>query len=191
MKHISVRSIAYLGVLAAMGVVLAALRPVNLWDVRVSFTFVPVAAAAILFGPLSAAVVGALIDVLGAILFPTGSFFPGFTLTAAVQGAIFGLLLYQRRRDADGSDGTDGGWAASASPFRRPGTWLRPLAAALLSALVCTLALNTLWISVLNGVPFVPLLLRRLIQAAVMAPVQFAVLLFLRPALLRAFPRVS
>lgn len=188
MKHISVRSIAYLGVLAAMGVVLAALRPVNLWDVRVSFTFVPVAAAAILFGPLSAAVVGALIDVLGAILFPTGSFFPGFTLTAAVQGAIFGLLLYQRRRDADG---TDSGRAASASPFRRPGTWLRPLAAALLSALVCTLALNTLWISVLNGVPFVPLLLRRLIQAAVMAPVQFAVLLFLRPALLRAFPRVS
>ena len=160
--------IAYLGVLAAMGIVLAALRPVNLWDVRVSFTFVPIAAAAMLFGPLPAAILGAVIDVLGAILFPSGSFFPGFTLTAFLHGAIYGLFLYEK-------------------PRRVP-PLLRAVLAVAVYLLVCSLGLNTLWISILYGTPFLPSLLRRLIQAAVMGPVQVLVIGLLQPLLRRLRP---
>ena len=35
---------------------------------------------------------------VGALLFPTGAFFPGFTLTAACTGLLYGLCLYRRDR---------------------------------------------------------------------------------------------
>ena len=163
--------LAYLGMLAAMGVVLAALRPVNLWNLRISFTFLPIAVAAILFGPTSAALLGALIDVLGALLFPSGVFFPGYTLTAMVQGLIYGLFLYER---PDGD--------REPAPRRE---LLRVIGAVLVYTLVCSLGLNTLWISVTSGSPFLPLLSTRLLQAAVMTPVQLAVIVLLRPVLVR------
>ena len=184
-KLLSLRMVAYLGVLAAMGIVLAALRPVNLWDVRVSFTFVPIAAGAILFGALPAAILGAVIDVLGAILFPSGSFFPGFTLTAFLHGLIYGLLLYQE-------PGKTAPAAADVPEpqgfFRRHAELLRVVLAVLLYLVVCSLGLNTLWISILYGSPFLPSLLRRLVQAAVMGPVQIVIIGLMLPILNRLRP---
>lgn len=171
MRRLNVRMLAYLGMLAAMGVVLAALRPVNLWNLRISFTFVPIALAAILFGPLPAALLGALIDVLGALLFPSGVFFPGYTLTAMVQGLIYGLFLY-----------ADPGETSEADTRRE---LLRVIGAVLVYTLVCSLGLNTLWISITSGSPFLPLLSTRLVQAAVMTPVQIVVIGLLRPVLRR------
>ena len=33
-------------------------------------------------------------DLLGMMIFPTGAYFPGFTLTAFITGLIFGLFLH-------------------------------------------------------------------------------------------------
>lgn len=186
-KLFGIRGIAYLGVLAAMGVVLAALRPVSLWDVRVSFTFVPIAVGAILFGPLPAGVLGALIDVLGAILFPSGTFFPGFTLTAFLHGLIYGLFLWQKPGETVPAPAEEGGLRGF---LRRHRDLLRVICAVLVYLAVCSLGLNTLWISVLYGTPFLPSLLRRLVQAAVMGPVQILVLALLVPLLRRLRPRL-
>lgn len=150
MKKLNIRMIAYLGMLTALGVVLAALRPVSLWNFRISFTFLPIAAAGMLFGPVSAGVVGALSDVLGAFLFPAGTFFPGYTLTAFVNGLCWGLPFLHKKR-----------------------TVPRLLLAVGSSLVLCTLLLNTLWISVTHGSPYLPQLMRRLVQAGIMAPVQF------------------
>ena len=46
-----------------------------------------------LFGPGVGGAVGALSDILGYAVRPTGPYFPGFTVTAALSGVIFGLLL--------------------------------------------------------------------------------------------------
>lgn len=172
MNRMNVRMLAYLGLLAAMGVVLATtLRLVNLWNFRISFTFIPVAVAAILFGPTPAALLGALIDVLGALLAPSGVFFPGYTLTAMVQGLIYGLFLYEQP-----------GETREASTRR---DLLRVIGAVLVYTLVCSLGLNTLWISITSGSPFLPLLSTRLVQAAVMTPVQLVVIGILVPTLRR------
>lgn len=171
MKRLNVRMLAYLGLLAAMGVVLAALRPVNLWNLRISFTFIPIAVAAMLFGPMPAALLGALIDVLGALLFPSGVFFPGYTLTAIVQGLIYGLFLSEQP-----------GETREASTRRDV---LRVIGAVLVYTLVCSLGLNTLWISITSGSPYLPLLSTRLVQAAVMTPVQLVVIGLLLPTLRR------
>ena len=49
---------------------------------------------------LAAAVMGAavwgLADLIGAILFPRGVYFPGFTVTSALKGALFGWFLHKK-----------------------------------------------------------------------------------------------
>lgn len=65
--------------------------------VKVQFSFLPVAVAGTLFGPLPALLVGALGDVLAFILAPSGAYIPGFTVSAALSGLIYGCFFYQNR----------------------------------------------------------------------------------------------
>ena len=159
MRRIPVRTIVYLGVLTALEIVLSRFLSLNAWNLKIGFSFVPVAMAGMLFGPLGGGIVGALGDFLGAVLFPIGPYFPGFTLTAFLTGAVFGLFLRRKR------------------------TALPVLGAVAVNQLLLSLLLNTLWISILYGSPYLPLLGTRVVQCAILAPVQFAVLLLLGRAL--------
>ena len=159
MSRIPVRTIVYLGVLTALEIVLSRFLSLNAWNLKIGFSFVPVALAGMLFGPLAGGIVGALGDFLGAVLFPIGPYFPGFTLTAFLTGVVFGLFLRKKR------------------------TALSVLGSVAVNQLLLSLLLNTLWISVLYGSPYVPLLTTRVVQCAILAPVQFVVLLLLGKAL--------
>ncbi|MBQ8970579.1 MAG: folate family ECF transporter S component [Lachnospiraceae bacterium] len=141
-----------MGVLIAIEIVLSRFLSINAWNLRIGFSFVPIAIAGMLLGPLPAGIVAAVADVLGAILFPTGPFFPGFTLTAFLTGVIWGIFLYRKQ------------------------TPLRILFAVLINQLILSFLLNSLWISVLYGSPFMPLLATRIIQTAILIPVQFIVI---------------
>ena len=70
--------------LVALQVILARFLSINTTFVVVNFSFLAVALAGILFGPLWGMAVGGVSDLVGASLFPFGAFFPGFTLTAAL-----------------------------------------------------------------------------------------------------------
>ena len=99
------------------------------------------------------ALCAALGDLAGALLFPTGAFFPGFTATAALTGLIYGLFLYKSR----------------------PG--LRQcFFAALTNGLVVTLVLNTAMISWVFGPDFWPLLYTRLAEFGAMLLIQTLVM---------------
>ncbi len=148
-----------LGILVALEVVLNRFLSINAWNIKIGFSFIPVVVAAILYGPLAGGIVGALGDFIGAILFPIGTYFPGFTLTAFLMGLVFGFFLYKKQ------------------------TPLRAAAAAGINQFILGLFLNTLWISVLYGSPYVPLLATRVVQSAILAPVQFAVTMLLAKAL--------
>ena len=140
------------GLLIASEVVLSRFLSINAWNIRIGFGFLPIALAGMLLGPLYAGIAAAAADVLGAVLFPTGPFFPGFTLTAFLTGAVFGIFLFKKR-----------------SPFR-------VLCAVLINQLVLSLLLNSLWISILYGSPFLPLLGTRAVQTAILIPVQLIVI---------------
>ena len=100
--------------------------------------------------------------VIAAILYgPIGAYFPGFTLTAFLTGCVYGLFLYQKQG------------------------WLQVTASVLINQLILSLLLNTLWISVLYGSPYGPLLATRLIQCGV----QIAVQLVLIPIIARVLTR--
>lgn len=149
MKKQKISMLATLGMLVAVEIVLSRFCSISAWNIKIGFSFVPIAVAAVLYGAAPAAAVAALGDFAGAILFPIGPYFPGFTLTAALTGAVFGLLLHKRQ-----TVGRIGGAVA-------------------VNQLALSLLLNTLWISVLYGAPYGPLLLTRIVQTAVLIPVQF------------------
>ena len=96
MKKLDTRSITALGLLVAVEIVLSRFCSINAWDLKIGFSFLPVAVAAMRLGPLEAAVVAAVSDFVGAVLFPIGAYFPGFTLTAFLSGLVFGWLLHRR-----------------------------------------------------------------------------------------------
>ena len=153
---IHARTIAAFGMLVALEIVLNRFLSINTWSLKIGFSFVPVAVAGMLYGPWGGAVVCALADFLGAVLFPIGPYFPGFTLTAACTGAVLGFFLHKNP------------------------TLPRIAAAVAINNLFFSLVVNSVWISLLYSKVFAALLLSRLLQCAVMVPVQLLVIAALR-----------
>lgn len=147
---LTTREITTLGLLVALEIVLARFCSIQARNLRIGFSFLPIAMASIRFGPIPAAMAASAADILGAVLFPTtGAYFPGFTLTAFLTGVIFGLCLYRRQ------------------------TAGHILAAVLLNQLGLSLLLNTTWLSIMYHSPFLPLMATRIFQCAVLGPIQF------------------
>ena len=130
--------------LVAVHVLLSRILSVNAWNIKIGLAFLPVYAAAYLYGPWVAALVGGIGDLVGALAFPIGPYFPGFTLSCALTGVIFGLLL-------------KGG-----KPFKSV------VLAAAADQVIVGLLMNTFWISLLYGSPFLQLMEIRSVQAAIM-----------------------
>ena len=162
MSKFTTRTLTLTALLTALEIVLSRFLSISAWNMKIGFAFVPVVIAALLLGPVWAGVTAALADFLGAVLFPVGPYFPGFTLTAFLMGAVYGLFL--NRRQSIG----------------------RILAAVAVHQLALSLLLNTLWISLLYGSPYGPLLITRLPQCVLLAVVQIVVI----QALVRLLPRL-
>jgi ECF transporter S component (folate family) len=159
-NKLKVNELVMMGVLIALDVILARFLSINTPISRVGFAFIARAIAAIVLGPVQAAVVGGCADFVGAIVFPSGAYFPGFTLTAAMIGLIYGLFLHRKV------------------------TPVRIVAAVAVSQVVCSLGLNTLWLSMMTGSSFAALLSTRLIQAVVTGAVQIVTIFALQGAFL-------
>lgn len=149
MKKFELKTMVSCAVLVAAAIILSRFFSINTWNLKIGFTFVPVFLAAYFYGPAMGALVGGLADFIGATLFPIGAYFPGFTLTCALTGVVYGLLLHKKQ------------------------TRLRILISVCLTQLVLSLLLNTLWISILYGSSFEALLVTRVVQCLVMIPVEF------------------
>lgn len=151
---ISARSVSMIGILAAMEIILSRFS-VHTWNIKIGFSFVPIVVAAIIYGPVAGGLVGAVGDVVCAILFPVGAYFPGFTLTAFLTGAVFGFCL------------------------RKKVNVLNAAFAVLIAQGLISQCMNTYWISFLYGSPYAPLFVTRIYQTAAMAVIQFAGILLI------------
>lgn len=132
---------------------------------RVGFGHVPLLLAGLLLGPLWGAATGAVADFIGAIVFPVGgAYFPGFTLTAMLTGAIPGLV----KRFAG----------------ERRLNWFHLLAITLITEVIASVFINTLWLSMLYGVNYWAMLAARLPVTLCMSAVYSAIIY---PLYTRAF----
>ena len=139
-----------LALLTAMQIILARYLVIPVSEsLRFSMSFIPVVIAARRFGIMGGVSVYALGDFLGAIIFPAGgAYFPGFTVTAAVSGLIYGLFLSKK------------------------GGPVRIVLSVLLSQLICTLLMNSYWLSTLMGSEFSAIFISRIPQALIMSVLQ-------------------
>ncbi len=148
----TLKKLVITGVLIAANIVISRFLSIPLWNMKFSFAFLTVALAARYCGIWGAIAVNGIGDLLGAILFPTGAYFPGFTITAAIVGLIMGLYLSDKC------------------------TLLRVTLCTVIHQITCTLLLNTLWISILYKTPFTAQFIARLPQAGIMSVLQIIVL---------------
>ena len=86
-----------MAMLVAIQVILSRWLSINLWNLKIGFAFVPIAIAGMLLGPMGAGLTGVVADLIGATLFPSGAFFPGFTLTAFITAFGYGFFLQKKQ----------------------------------------------------------------------------------------------
>lgn len=140
---LTVKRLPLLGMLVAMQVVLGSLLTIQLLLTKISFTFIIIALAARLFSPLVTAGSAALANLLGMLLFPKFTFFPGFILTAFLTGLVFGLAFQQQTNLP------------------------RILTANFIVVFILNLFMNSLWLHIMYMTPWSVLLTTRLIQEIV------------------------
>lgn len=130
-----------MGILIATEIILTRFLSINTAFLRIGFGFLPVAICAILFGPLWAGVCYAIGDVISITLLTTGTPFPGFTLSAFLTGAVYGIFLHNKEV-----------------------TFTRVLLASTIIVLFINLGLDSLWLSMLYHKAFMPIMVGRIIK---------------------------
>lgn len=87
--------VTLMAILIAAVIVLQRLLSIRTPIIQINFMFLPIMLAGMLMGWKSATFVATVADLIGALLFPSGSFFFGYTLTAALTGFVAGICLYR------------------------------------------------------------------------------------------------
>lgn len=94
------KSLAAIAMLLALRVVLGMFANMTLplfgSSAKLGLSFLPIAVAGAVYGPIPAALIGALGDVISFVIQPSPlGFFPGFTISGLITGLIYGFALYK------------------------------------------------------------------------------------------------
>ncbi len=150
----NIRVLISSGLFIAMNVVLTRFLSIQTPIVRIGFSFIPIAISSMMFGPIFGGVTAALADIIGMMIFPNGgAYFPGFTLSAFLTGAIYGLSLHKKAK-----------------------TFFRISFAVICISLFVNLGLDTIWLWMITGKGFIVILPPRIIKALIMVPIQVVII---------------
>lgn len=146
-------TIAICGLLIALNVVLGLFAIVITNVLQIRFSFLAVAVAGFLYGPVVGGIVGAVSDIVNFVVRPTGPFIPGFTLDAFFTGFIYALVLYKKKI-----------------------TVRRVLAANTAVMIIVNIFFNSIWLSLMYGQAFTAIISARIIKNLIMLPVNTGML---------------
>ena len=164
-SKMNLRLLTTSSILVALGVVLSFFRIPISAVTEITLTGLPIAAGGYLFGPWVGMLIGALIDVCGFFIAPKGPFFPGFTISTALIGMIYGLFLYREWWDKNIRQ--QGLLYAGTK-----GLALRIIVAHLLKTVFISLLLNCFWLSVFYGMTFKVVFLASVPKEAINFPIE-------------------
>ena len=150
----TLKAMVVTAMLIALNLILDRVRIQISPELRIGVGFLTSAIIGMMFGPVMGMIAGGLTDILSLLFYPTGAYFPGFTVTAIFAGFVYGVVLFKAPRGV---------------------TILRALIARGTINLFGNILLNTLWLSMIGGDAFWVLLPARFIKNIVMLP--FEVLL--------------
>ena len=165
------------GLLIALEVILGRWFAIRTPMVNLSFAFVPLALSGMLYGPIYGFACGGIADFIGAMLFPQGAFFPGFTLTNALCGMTHGFFLHQK----------------SGMEQNRKSFLLRAILSVLIVNFGFQMCLNTFWLIVIGvtNKGYLALLSTRFVKYLIMAPIQIFVIAVIRDALAKPLMKLQ
>ena len=157
----AVQRLAFAAMLVAVSCILSfgkfAVGP----NVNVTFFFLPIAVGAMCLGPLPAAAIGGIADILGCLIMPTGPYFPGFTINAAITGLVYGAFF----------------------KGQKPKLW-KIIIARLVLMIVVDLILTPLWLHLLYSTPLVwAFWVQRFIKCAIVCPIEIVVIFVVNTAI--------
>lgn len=147
------RKMVFLGLFISLQVILTRFLGIETPIIRVSFGFLPLALCGMLFGPLYGGICGAIADILGMLIFPKGAYFPGFTLSTALSGVIYGIFLY-----------------------KRPKSMINIILAVFVTTIFINLGINTIWLSMITGKAVYVIIVPRIIKNLIEIPVKVLVI---------------
>lgn len=148
------RNIVFCGVMGALSVVLSFVGSIRINPyMKIGVSEIPNLMIDYLMGPVVGGVFGAVMDFLKFLIHPDGSFFPGFSLSAAAAAVIFGVFLYKKKI-----------------------TFWRLLISEILVKLIVNIGMNTLWLDMLYGKGFLAILPHRIVSNLIQLPIDVIVL---------------
>lgn len=147
--------------LLALLIVLSRFASIQTQLLVISTSFIPIMMSAIWLGPKYSTLIAALGDLIGAILFPFGTYFPGFTLSAAISGWIYGIFLYQNPVGGD--------------DHIAPIKWKFILKLTISSVLVLGIVnifITSMWLHILYEKAYLAIIATRILAQVIMLPIQ-------------------
>lgn len=130
--------------------------------IKLSFTAIPIAVAAMLYGPVPAGIIGGLSDIIGFMLAPMGAYIPGFTISMVLIGFIYGAAFYGEKHSLP-----------------------RVAAAQLITAVFVSFLLGSLWFVLFYGFSPSQALVIRGLKELVMYPISVALIFGIMKAIER------
>ncbi|WP_044913699.1 MULTISPECIES: folate family ECF transporter S component [unclassified Butyrivibrio] len=145
----NLRNIVFCGMMAAIAIILGFVATIRIGQfIRIGFSGLPNQVVDYLFGPAVGAIFGAALDIIKWFLQPTGDFFPGFTISAALGGVIYGFAFYKKNISI-----------------------IRVFTAQLIVKIFVNIGLNSLWLKILYDQAILALLPGRILSNAIMLPI--------------------
>lgn len=132
--------------------------------VVISLSFLPIMLSAILLGPKYSCLIAALGDLIGALLFPFGEYFVGFTIIQGIVGLVYGLFLYNKNDNEF---------------FEGKSLIIRLILSSFIVLGIIELPCMSLMLHFLYGNAFIAILLTRIVTKLIMFPIQVLTMYFL------------
>jgi len=151
-----IKKIIISALLLAASIVINRFLSINTSILSIGFTFVPLMFAGIILGWKYSLIIATLADLIGALLFPFGSFFIGYTVSALLTGLVYGLLLYNRE-----------GFVFNKKFL------IRLIISILVVCIFINGGLNTLWLILTSKKATIAILPTRIVKQLIMIPVMF------------------
>ncbi len=135
-------------------IVLGRILSIRTTIITIGFSFVPIMLGAIILGPKYSTFIATISDIIGALLFPTGNYFFGFTISAFFTGLTYGILLYRKEFNIDKS------------------FIIRLIISTIIVTGIINGILNTVWIVMINKGASKIVLPIRILKQLIMAPIK-------------------
>ncbi len=163
------RTLTGVAMLLAMSVVLSFTASLRLSEtLKIGLGYLITAILGMMYGPVTAAFAAGVGDIIKYLLKPTGGYFFGFTLTAMLGGVIYGIFFYKERC-----------------------TVVRAIAAKTSVTVLLNCLLNTVWLSIMYGQPFVASLITRATKNIILLPFEIILLYVVLNGMSKVIQRVK